>query len=139
MFLSKPEQPKTKRLHDKYLHTVANLEPRSYAGKERDKVFGKSASLTSFPELLHVNFSVIGGKIFGPCLFCTVVQLAKLYIDHVIDALAANVIIISTQTINRAWKFEGLVNMVQESSSIDRLEAFTPFGVFNTVAQSLVD
>ena len=59
--------------------------------------------------------------------------------DHVIDALAANVIITSTQTINRAWKFEGLVNMVQESSAIDWLKAFTRVGVFNTVAQSLVD
>ena len=137
MFLSKPEQPKTKRYHDKYLHTVANLEPRSYAGKERGS--DKSASLTSFPELLHVNFSVIGGKIFGPCLFCAVVQLAKLPMDNVIDALAANVIITSTQTINRAWNFEGLVNMVQESSAIDWLEAFTPVDVFNTVARSLVD
>ena len=132
-------QPKTKRCHEKYLHVVPNLEPRSYAGKERDKVFGKSASPTSFPELLHVNFSVIGGKIFGPCLFCAVVQLANLSMNHVIDALAANVVITSTQTINRAWNFEGLVNMVQESSVIDWLEAFTPVDVFNTVAQSLFD
>ena len=140
VFLSKPEQPKIKRYHDKYLHTVANLEPRFLCGKrERDRVFGKSASLTSFPELLHVNFSVIGGKIFGPCLFCAVVQLANLSMDNVIDALAANVIITSTQTINRAWKFEGLVNMVQESSAIDWLKAFTRVGVFNTVAQSLVN
>ena len=51
----------------------------------------------------------------------------------------AYVIITSTQTINRAWKFEGLVNMVQESSAIDWLEAFTPVDVFNTVTQSLVD
>ena len=64
VFLSKPEQPKTKRYHDKYLYGVTNLEPRSYAGKERDKAFGKSASLTSFLELLHVNFSVIIGKSF---------------------------------------------------------------------------
>ena len=139
MFLSKPEQPKTKRYHEKYLHGVPNFEPRSYVGKGRDKVFGKPASPTSFPELPHVNFSVIGGKIFGPCLFCAVVQLANLSMNHVIDALAANVIITSTQTINRAWKFEGLVNMVQESSAIGWLEAFTPVDVFNTVAQSLVD
>ena len=104
-----------------------------------DKVFGKSVSPTSFPELSHVNFSVIGGKIFGPCLFCAVVQPANLSMDHVIDALAANVIITSTQTINRAWKFEGLVNMVQESFAIDWLKAFTPVDVFNTVAQSLVN
>ena len=115
------------------------MEPSSYAGKERDKVFGKSVSPTSFPELPHVNVSVIGGKIFGPCLFCAVVQLANLSMDHVIDALAANVIITSTQAINRAWKFEGLVNMVQESSAIDWLKAFTPVDVFNTVAQSLVN
>ena len=133
------QQPETKRYHDNYLHAVPNLEPRSYAGKERDKVFGKSASPTSFPELLHVNFSVIGGKIFGPCLFCAVVQLANLSMDNVIDALAANVVITSTQTINRAWKFEGLVNMVQESSTIDWLKAFTRVDVFNTVAQSLVN
>ena len=139
MFLSKPEQSKTKRYHDKYLHRVSNLEPRSYAGKEKDKGFGKSASPTSFPELPHVNFSVIGGKSFGPCLFCAVVQLANLSMDHVIDALAANVIITRAQTINRAWKFEGLVNMVQESSAIDWLKAFTRVGVFNTVAQSLVN
>ena len=112
------QQPLTKRCHDNYLHAVPNLEPRSYAGKERDKVFGKSASPTSFPELLHVNFSVIGDKIFGPCLFCAVVQLANLSMDHVIDALAADVIITSTQTINRAWNFDGLVNMAQESSAI---------------------
>ena len=118
---------------------LPNLEPRSYAGKEKDVGFGKSASPTSFPELLHVNFSVIGGKSFWPCLFCAVVQLANLSMDNVIDALAANVVITSTQTINRAWKFEGLVNMVQESSAIDWLEAFTPVDVFNTVAQSLVD
>ena len=73
VFLSKPEQSKTKPYHDKYLHGVPNLEPRSYAGKEKDEGFGKSASPTSFPELLHVNFSVIGGKIFEPCLFCAVV------------------------------------------------------------------
>ena len=132
------QQPKTKRCHDKYLHVVPNLQPRTYAGKERE-LFGKSALPTSFPELLHVNFSAIGGKIFGPCLFCAVVQLANLSMDHVIDALAANVIITSTQTRNRAWKFEGLVNMVQESSAIDWLEAFTRVGVFNTVAQSLVN
>ena len=59
--------------------------------------------------------------------------------DHVIDVLAANFIITSTQTINRAWNFEGLVNMVQESSTIDWLEAFTRVGVLNTVARSLVD
>ena len=133
------QQPLTKRCHDNYLHAVPNLEPRFYAGKERDKVFGKSASPTFFPELLHVNFSVIGGKIFGPYLSSAVVQLANLSMDNVIDALAANVVITSTQTINRAWKFEGLVNMVQESSAIDWLEAFTPVGVFNTFAQSLVD
>ena len=119
------KQPETKRYHDKYLHGIPNLEPRSYAGKERDKAFGKSASLTSFPELLHVNFSVINGKSFWPCLFCAVVQLANLSMDHVIDALAANVIITSTQTINRAWNFDDLVNMVQESSAIDILKAFT--------------
>ena len=94
------QQSLTKRCHDNNLHAVPNLEPRTYAGKERDKVFGKSASPTSFPELPHVNFSVIGGKIFGPCLFCPVVQLANFSMDHVIDALAANVIITSTQTIN---------------------------------------
>ena len=102
--------------------------------EKRDKVFGKAASPTSFPELLHVNFSVIGGKIFGPCLFCAVVQLANFSMDNVIDALAANVIITSTQSINRAWKFEGLVNMLQESSAIDWLKVFTPVDVFNTVA-----
>ena len=59
--------------------------------------------------------------------------------DHVIDVLAANVIITSTQTINRAWNFEGLVDMVQESSTIDWLKAFTRVGVLNTVARSLVD
>ena len=139
VFLSKPEQPKTKRCHDNYLHAGPNLEPSSYAGKERDKVFGKSASPTSFPELLLVNFCMIVGKISGPCLFCPVVQLANFSMDHVIDALAANVIITSTQTINRAWKFEGLVSMVQESSAIDWLKAFTRVGVFNTVAQSLVN
>ena len=106
---------------------------------ERRETSGKSTSPTSFPELLHVNFSVIGGKIFGPCLFCAVVQLANLSMDNVIDALAANVIITSTQTINRAWKFEGLVNMVQESSAIDWLKAFTRVDVFNTVAQRLVN
>ena len=42
------------------------------------------------PELLHVNFSMIVGKIFGLCLFCTVVQLANFSMDHVIDALAAD-------------------------------------------------
>ena len=107
--------------------------------RERDRVFGKSASLTSFPELLHVNFSVNLGKSILPCLFCAVVQLAKLSMDNVIDALAANVVITSTQTINRAWKFEGLVNMVKESSAIDWLKAFTPVDFFNTVAQSLVN
>ena len=91
-----------KRYHDKYLHGVPNLEPRSYAGKEKDKGFGKSASPTSFPELLHVNFRVIGGKSFGLCLFCAVVQIANLSMNNVIDALAANVVITSTQTINRA-------------------------------------
>ena len=79
--------------------------------------------LTSFPELVHVNFSMIVGKIFWPCLFCTVVQLANLSMDHVIDALAANVIITRAQTVNRAWKFEGLVNMVEESSAIDWLKS----------------
>ena len=92
-----------------------------------------------FPELLHVNFSVIGGKIFGPCLFCGVAPLANLSMDNVIDALAANVIITSTQTINRAWNFDGLANMVQESSAIDWLKAFTRVGVLNTVARSLVN
>ena len=115
VFLSKPEQPQTKGYHDKHLHGVPNLEPRPYERKEKDKVLGKSVSHTSFPELLHENLSVINGKSFWPCLFCAVVQLANLSMDHVIDALAANVIISSTQTINRAWKFEGLVNMVQES------------------------
>ena len=81
---------------------------------------------------------MIIGKIFGPCLFCAVVQLANFSMDHVIDALAANVIITRAQTINRAWKFEGLVNMVQESSAIDWLEAFTPVDVSNTVVQGLV-
>ena len=95
--------------------------------------------LQSFPELLHVNFSVIGGKIFGPCLFCAVVQLANLSMDNVIDALAANVIITRTQTIDRAWKFEGLVKMVRESSAVDWLKAFTRVGVLNTVARSLVN
>ena len=106
---------------------------------EKRETSGKSTSPTSFPELLHVNFSVIGGKSFGPCLFCAVVKLAKLSMDNVIDALAANVIITSTQTINRAWKFEGLVNMVQESSAIDWLKAFTCVSVLNTVARRLVD
>ena len=138
MFLSKPKQPKTKRYHDNYLHAVPNLEPRPYVGKEADKVFGKSASPTSFSELLHVNFSLIVGKIFGPCLFCTVVQLANFSMDHVIDALAANVIITRAQTINRAWNFEGLVNMVQESSAIDWLKAFTRVGVYNTGTRNLV-
>ena len=108
-------------------------------GKERDKVFGKSASPTSDPELLHVNFSVIGGKIFGPCFFCAVVQVETFSLDHVIYALAPYVVITRTQTINRAWNFEGLVNMVQESAAIDWLKAFTPVDVFNTFAQSLVD
>ena len=107
--------------------------------RERDNVFGRSPSPTSFPELLHVNFIVIGGKSVWPCLFCAVVKLANLSMDNVIDALAANVIITSTKTINRAWKLGGLVNMVQESSAIDWLKAFTRVGVFNTVAQSLVD
>ena len=106
---------------------------------EKKETFGKSTSPTSFPELLHVNVSKIGGKIFGSCLFCTVVQLGNLSMDHVIDALAANVIITRAQTINRAWNFEGLVNMVQESSAIDWLKAFTRVGIFNTVAPSLVN
>ena len=38
---------------------------------------------------------------------------------HVIDALAADVIITRAQTINRAWDLEGLVNVVQESCAID--------------------
>ena len=95
--------------------------------------------LTSFPELVHVNFSMIVGKIFGPCLFCTVVQPAHFVMDHVIDALAADVIITSAQTINRPWNFEGLVNMVQESSAIDWLKAFTRVGVSNTGTRSLVE
>ena len=95
--------------------------------------------LTSFPELVHVNFSMIVGKIFGPCLFCTLVQLAHFAMDDVIDALAANVIITRSQTINRAWNFEGLVNMVQESSAIDWLKAFTRVGVYNTGTRSLVE
>ena len=59
--------------------------------------------------------------------------------DHMIDALAADVIITRAQTINRAWKIEALVNMVQENSATDWLEAFTLVGVFNTVARSLVE
>ena len=51
--------------------------------------------------------------------------------DHVIDALAADVIITLTQTINRAWNFESLENMVQECSAIDCLKAFTRIGVYN--------
>ena len=82
---------------------------------------------------------MIVGKIFGLCLFCTVVQLANFSMDHVIDALAADVIITRAHTVNRAWNFEGLVNMEQESSIIDWLEVFTLVGVFNTVARSLVE
>ena len=65
-----------------------------------------------FPELVHVNFNIIVGKSFGPCLFCTVVQFLNFSMDHVIDALAADIIITRTQTINRAWNFESLENMV---------------------------
>ena len=43
-----PEQPKTKRYHDKYLHAVANLEPRSYAGKERERQGFWQISVTYF-------------------------------------------------------------------------------------------
>ena len=94
---------------------------------------------TSFPELVHVNFSIIFGKSFGPCLFCAVVQLATFSLDHLIYALAADVVITRTQTINRAWNFEGLVNMVQESSAIDWLKAFTRVGVYSTGTWNLVE
>ena len=93
---------------------------------------------TSFPELVHVNFSIIFGKSCWPCLFCAVVQLATFSLDHVIDALAADVVITRAQTINRSWNFEGLVNMVQESSAIDWLKAFTCVGVYNTGTRNLV-
>ena len=33
---------------------------------EKRETFGKSTSPTSFPELLHANFSMIVGTIFGP-------------------------------------------------------------------------
>ena len=59
--------------------------------------------------------------------------------DHVIDALAADVIITRTQTINRAWNFESLENMVLECSAIDWLKGFTRLGVLNTVARCLVE
>ena len=94
--------------------------------------------LTSFPELVHINFSMIVDKIFGSCLFCTVVQLAHFAKDHVIDALAADVIITRAQTINRAWNFESLVNMAQESSAIDWLKPFTRLSIYNTGTRSLV-
>lgn len=58
--------------------------------------------------------------------------------DHVIDALAADVFITRTQTISRAWNFESLENMVQECLAIDCLKAFTRIGVYNTRTRSLV-
>ena len=125
--------------HNNYL--LWSIQPGTQALNEKrgiDRVLNKFASPTSFPELLHVNFSVIVGKSFWPCLFCAVVQLANFSLDHVINALAANVIITSTQTINRAWNFKGLVNMVQESSPIDWLKPFTRISVYNTGTRSLV-
>ena len=68
-----------------------------------------------------------------------VVQLSNFSVDHVIDALATDVIITRTQTINRAWNFESLENMVQESSALDWLKAFTRLGVHNTGTRSLVE
>ena len=82
---------------------------------------------------------MIVGKIFGLRFFCAVFQLANFSTDHVIDALAADVIITRAQTVNRAWNFEDLVKMVQESSAIDWLEVFTLVGFFDTVARSLVE
>ena len=120
--------------------TLINLQLALYVIKQRETDRRVTyVVLTSFPELVHVHFSMIVGKIFGPCLFCTVVQLAHFAMDHVIDALAANVLITRAQTINRAWNFEGLVNMVQESSAIDWLKAFTRVGVSNNGTRSLVE
>ena len=125
--------------HNNYLLWSTQLRTQALNEKRgTDLVLSKFASPTSFPELLHVNFSIIGGKSIWPCLFCTAVQLAHFAKDHVIDALAADVIITRAQTINRAWNFEGLVNMVQESSAIDWLKSFTRLSVYNAGTESLV-
>ena len=103
-----------------------NLELGPSVIKDRGiDIRANNALETCFPELVHVNFSMIVSKILGLCLLCSVVQLANFSMDHVIDALAANVIITRAQTIDRARNFEGLVNMVQEGSAIDWLKAFT--------------
>ena len=51
-----------------------------------------------------------------------VVQLANFSMDHVIDALAVDVIITRTQTINRAWNFESLENMPESFHTDRRLQ-----------------
>ena len=121
--------------------TLVELQPGNKAFyDETEAGFRASyAILTSFPELVHVNFSIIVGKSFGVTLFCAVVQLANFFMDHVIDALAADVIITRTQTTNRAWNFESLENKVQECSAIDCLKVFTWIGVYNTGTRSLVE
>ena len=114
--------------------------PLSFRYRERGiDLRANYALLTSFSELVHVNFSIIVGKILELCLFCTVVQLANFSTNNVIDTLAADVVITRAQTINRAWNFEGLVNMVLKSSAIDWLKAFTRVGIHNTGTRSLVE